>query len=881
MRVAAEFYRGALVCWVDVARRLALVVVLAALLVTAVLGYYTVTSLGLNASTNDMISPEVPFQRIYHDYQRALPQLTNNIAVVITGDSPDLADDAADALSARLQREPGLFSDFFWPGGSPFFEQNGLLYLDLDQLYTLTDRLAAAQPMLAELAADQSLRGLFSVLEQAVDGIGDEDVYVPLDVLGDVFNAIAQTVEAQLAGRFHQLSWQRLIMDEADEDGPHHRVLLVKPKLEFGSLRPAKPALDKIRSLARELSLEPSRGVRVRLTGGLALDDEELQSATTGAARAGLVSLALVFVLLFFGMGSPRLVLAVIVTLLFGLVWSAAFATFAVGHLNLISVAFAVLFIGLGVDFGIHFALRYDEERKAGHRHAEALRHAAAGVGGALSLCAVSAAIGFYAFVPTDFAGLAELGLISGTSMLVALFANLTLLPAILTLFRPRTTETERWRGLLSGSTRYFERYARRIPIVAFVFGLVGLALVPFARFDFDPLNLKDPNTESVATLHDLMADTDRPLYTAGVLAADLDQAVALAERLESLALVDDAITLADYVPAEQDDKLEIIEETALFFWPVFHGSDAAAPLDAGARRMALSAFRRKLEGFHARTATVDLQPPGDRLANALARFESTVGQSARSLEELEMRLLGALPARLEKLRLALSAEPVTLADLPQDLRARTIASDGRALIEAVPVEDIRDVEALTRFVSAVRAVAPEATDDPVVFFESGRAIVDAVIKAAVLALVAIVLLLLGLLRSFADTMLVLLPLVLTAVLTTATTVVIDLPFNYANVIVLPLLLGLGVANGIHLVMRRRGSKSGGAGVLRTSTPRAVLFSALTTICSFGSLALSSHPGSASLGLLLMIAVGLILVSTLVVLPSLLARFDDRASPSL
>jgi preprotein translocase subunit SecF len=273
--------------------------------------------------------------------------------------------------------------------------------------------------------------------------------------------------------------------------------------------------------------------------------------------------------------------------------------------------------------------------------------------------------------------------------------------------------------------------------------------------------------------------------------------------------------------------------------------------------------------------------PSTGRLAAALAAFEDRFSGNGSALLELQDRLLATLGKRLSVLERALQARPIALDDLPDLVVARQLAADGRSRIEVYPTEDISDNDALRRFVTAVQAIAPRATDTPVTLLGAGDAVVDALRRAVLLAVVLIALALVGLLRSPMDATLVLLPLLLAGILTVAATVWFDVPFNFANVIVLPLLLGLGVASGIHLVMRHRVEGDGTSALqrtslLQTSTPRAVLFSALTTIGSFGTLAISSHRGTSSMGLLLTITIGLTLVCTLIVLPAMLVLSRRR-----
>ena len=878
----------ALVAWVDLARRFALWVTLFALALSGASLFYAAGNLGINTSTGDMISKDVPYRRGWEDFKRAFPQFVDTIVVVVDGESADIAEDSAAALARRLAAEKELFRDVYWPGGDPFFRRNGLLYLSRGELTTLTDRLADAQPLLAELIDDNSLRGLMEVLTQAAGEIvkGTEAG----GGLARLFDAMAVTFEAAAEGRPHKLGWQEVMAGEAGDASDRRRIIIVQAAARQGELLLGTGAIARIRALVRELGLVPANGVRVRLTGTVPLDYEELLSAAKGAANAAIISVFLVALLLFAGLRSPRLVLATLATLLMGLVWTAAFAALTVGHLNLISVGFAVLFVGLGVDFGIHFALRYREAIIGGADHASALREAAAGVGNALTLCAVAAAIGFFSFTGTDFVGLSELGVISGSSMFIALLANMTLMPAFLTLspLKPAgqgplaaDTFAARAPGWLETQVRL---KAGKVLLGALVLGIAAALASTQVRFDFDPLHLKDPDSESVATFVELQRDDRTQGLSLSVLRGSLAEAVALAARLEGLEAVDSTRTLADFVPKDQDEKLAIIDDMALLLAPVLEaGTPKPAPTDAE-RRAALTRFRAAL-GRLAKAAAIPslldgakrlaLIDSAKRLAAAIEAFEAKGAGRGGGLKGIEDRLLATLPARLDRLRTSMMAQKIALEDLPETLRNRVLATDGRYRVEIFPAEDITGNRALRRFVAAVKEVAPDATGGPVVILGAGDAVSGAMRRAVLTAFAAICILLLVVLRSVIDALLVLAPLVLAALLAVASAVALGLPFNFANIIVLPLLLSLGVASGIHLVMRAR-SEAAGAKLTDTSTPSAVVFSALTTIGSFGTLALSAHRGTASMGALLTIAILFTLLCTLIVLPALMAMVGRR-----
>ncbi|MHA1599874.1 MAG: MMPL family transporter, partial [Alphaproteobacteria bacterium] len=555
--------------WIRHIERFAPLVLVLAVLATGVAGYLTFDKIGINTSTTDMLSPELPFRRFDAEISRAFPQLSDTLIVVIDGDTADLAADAATALAEGMAARTPVFRDVFFPEGDPFFRRNGLLYLDLVELQALSDRLAEAQPLLSALSEDPSLRGLAGVLNQALaDDAGSGTARAAVaPVLDKMAVAVESLADARTGtGIATPLSWRELLADEGPAPEARRRFIAVQPVLDFGSLSPAATAIETVRRLADDLGLTEARGVRVRLTGSPVLFQEELETLRDSMGLVGLISALFVGGLLALALRSARLVAANLLTLVMGLVWTACFATLAIGELNLISVAFAVLFIGLSVDFGIHFALRYrealdsdDDSSGTPKTSGQALADAASGVGGSLTLCAVAAAIGFFSFLPTDYRGVSELGLIAGVGMFIALFANLTVLPAFLTLLPLRSGAALSQNRAGSWLQDAVVNHRRPVILTALALGLGAAAMAPFAWFDDDPLNLRDPETESVATLLDLFDDSRLQPYRVQVLASDLPEGERLAARLAELPEVERATTLADFVPQAQDEKLAIV----------------------------------------------------------------------------------------------------------------------------------------------------------------------------------------------------------------------------------------------------------------------------------------------------------------------------------
>ncbi|RMF99329.1 MAG: hopanoid biosynthesis-associated RND transporter HpnN [Gammaproteobacteria bacterium] len=853
-------------------QRHAIGVLALAALATAGCLYYAQQRLQISTDTASMISAELPFRQAWERYKHEFPLSVDSLLIVIDAGSPEAADAAAGRLTEALARRQDLFVDVHAPGLDEFFRRNAFLYLDEDELASLADRLLEVQPLLGRLSQDPSLARFADTLTLALE----EDELELGKELPRVLAEFEQAVAASLAGHDAPLSWQRLLAPP-DGDGPDtRRFVLLKPRLDFSDLLAAEPAMQAIRETAAALQLDAAHGVRLRITGDAALAYEELLSAMRGAQLAGTLALFAISIVLLVGLGSAWLALASLLTLLCGLVMTAAFATLAVGHLNLISIAFAVLYIGLGVDYSIHICLRYRELLGRGLPQAEALREAVASVARSLAICSLTTATAFYAFLPTAFAGVAELGLISGTGMFINLGLNLVLLPALL----QRLPVPPAWQQPPSGgrAAALLELPRRHRAAVLGTTALAAAAaawLLPQLEFDRNTLNLRDPQSESVATVRELMANSDDPLMSIEILADDDHAWTQRRARLEELPEVRETRSLDDFVPDADEDKLFIVDELALALGPDL--GEPPPPKDPPPGE-GLAKLQRLAAALEARAARGDaLGPAAARAAARLAELlqqasETKPEAQAALLRRLEHNLLGWLPQSLRQLSLAM--EPaLDPAQLPDSLRRRWIGRSGTRRINVQPGVDVESNAGLRAFVDAVQAVVPDATGEPVIALRAGDAVVQAFQQAFSSAVVVITLLLLVLMRSLVATLLVLSPLLLAALLSLGLMVLLGAPLNFANVIALPLLFGIGVDNGIHMVQRARFTHSPEDNPLRTSTARAILFSSLTTILSFGNLLLSPHPGTASMGLLLSIGMSVTLLTTLLVLPALLAAW--------
>ncbi|HYC18413.1 MAG TPA: MMPL family transporter [Pseudolabrys sp.] len=846
-----------------------LVIIVFSLAAIASAGYFA-RHFAITTDSNKLLSGSLPWRQQEMALDRAFPWRVDQIIAVVDATTPETAEQAADALVNDLSPRSEVIRSVSRPDGGDFFACNGILFLKLDEVRRDAADLIGAQPFLGTLAADPTLRGILRTLSQSIEGVALGKS--KLEDLRPALVAIADALEGLVNGKHPAFSWRKLITGRVPEASELRRFVNIQPVLDFGDLQPGHKATAAIREAISRLGLTPERGVKVRLTGSVALSDEEFATIADGATLNGIVTFLLVVLVLWLALKKARIILAVLLSLIAGLTFTAAIGLWMVGALNLISVAFAVLFVGLGVDFGIQFSVRYRAERHASLDLHDALVATARGVAGPLLLAAASIAAAFYSFLPTAYVGLSELGLIAGTGMIIALATTVTLLPALLAVLKPAGEPAAIGYAALAPVDRFLEQQRKWVVGITLATTIVGLPLLAGLHFNFNPLDLRAQDTESVATLLDLMNDPDTTPNTIDILESNTERASALAEHLRQLPEVARVVTLQSFVPKDQDAKLAIIDDASFFLRNTLNPDQIdrePTPADT------LTALEKTVDDL--RGAASDLDSPAAVQARRLAGLLAALAKGpSAARNDAEQVLVVPLMTTLRQVRDLLGAEHVSIETLPSSLTRRWVSPGGPSRIEVAPSGDGNDNQTLRRFVTAVRKVAPEAAGKPVFVIEAAATIVKAFLQAAVWSVASITLILFVALRRWTDVALTLVPLLVAIVATLEICVLIGLQLNFANIIALPLLLGVGVAFKIYYIMAWR---SGETNFLQSSLTRAVLFSACTTATAFGSLWFSHHPGTSSMGKLMALSLLTTLSAAVLFQPALLAT-QNKANPN-
>ncbi len=854
--------------WHHLVQRHKIAVVVLSVITASVAAIYAQQNIRINTDTEDMLSAKLEWRQLDRQLATEFPQFAGGIVIVIEAPTPDQAVDAANALSQKLQQETAMFTSVFSLRALPFMQRAALLYLDPETLQKTADDLAKIQPLLAILVGDPTLRGLFALIETALKTRQDD----ANDALTPLIAAINSSLAATLDGRPKYLSWQKLFSGGTGDQSLHREFIIAQARLDYAKLFPAESALQTIRTFADTLGINAEHNLRLRLTGTTTLAHEELSSVMKGTEFAIVLALVMITVIMLVGLGSLWFVAATLITLVTGLLITAAWATLTVGELNLISVAFTVLYIGLGVDFAIHYCLRFREYRRE-HDATGALSQTSRHCGSALLLCTVTTAIGFFAFIPTDYKGIAELGWISGCGMFISFAMTMTLLPALLGLIPSRRPPQRTIAPTAHRLLAFPVTHAKLIVISAAIMLIPVLWLIPKLAFDPNTLNLQNPDNESVKTYLDLLRDSKTSPLTAEIVVDTSTAAAAVENTLKTLPVVDEVIWVDKLIPSAQKEKLAIIEDIDL----LLTGIDFHRPQPSLTPQGRLAAVRR-LADFLDTIDDDEIDDLRTDLRTVLSRYaESDPAAGVALLATLEKQLLGTLPGRLHALQASLAAEPFEQADLPSSLGRRWVSDNQRYLVRILPSENLADNESLERFVATLQAEFPQVTGAPVVSIEAGKAVVAAFQQALATAITAIMVILLVLFDSRKAPWLIMLPLAFALLLTAAGAVLIGIPLNFANIIALPLLLGIGVDSGIHILHRYQTEPPKDGIILATGSARAVLVSALTTIVSIGNLAFSPHLGTASMGQLLTLGITMTLICTLIILPGLLVLAEKHS----
>ena len=869
---------------------------------------------------NVLLSQESPSAQRYRAFKKEFKD--DYLLLVLTSKDLDRAKRFATALGERLEADPVPVQEVFYRIPPEQFRRQALLYLEPGELETLRDRISKHQGLLARLSSSPDLSTLLRVINEeisralvrtAVSGLFAEEVeggeeeeeegeVDPEDL--KLLSALMESLQVWLADSpGYRSPWGALFHDGGglsddgylvDEERGWVFTLAFLKDVE-GSFNRAGKAIERIRSHIRAVSIEIP-GVDVAITGIPALNSDEMSASLQDMTRAMGLALFLVTVLFVVGFGAGRRPLMAVLMLVLGIVMTLGWLSLTIGHLTILSMAFGSILVGLGIDFGIHVIARYERERAAGLGPEEALETTLLRAGRAILSGSLTTAAAFFALCLSNFQGLREFGWIAGWGILFCLATEMVMLPAlILIMDRGKRGGKVRSKGGQDAPPR-LERIlgwpASRpwwVVPTALVVAVVAVLSWGRIRFDYNLLHLQARGTEAVEWELKLIEAQGTSSISAVDMADSLEEARRKVAQYERLPLVNKVESLATYLPADPAARMhEIRLLEPLLKDVVVAREEASAPSVKRVKRW-VSRIRFKLreeegEGAPAEGENLPL-PPADTLSGARLRTEQVLrlleaGDSeaaALGLAQYQERLFSDFAGKIGILQASLDPLPVTFEGLPDMLKKRFYSDSGKWLLQIYPMEDIWELEPQKRFVEQLQSVSLEITGTAVQNYDATKSLLDAYLRGGFYAVIAILVILLVDFRNPLLVMLALVPLVIASLWTLLGMQVFGIPFNPANLVIIPLLVGIGVDNGIHVVRQFLGADSPDDEVAGTSTGRAITLSSLTTMAGFGSLAIARHQGIHSIGALLTLAMASCLVASLVVLPAVLRLLPSGA----
>jgi len=848
---------------------------------------YSALFLAFKTDINDLVSSDTVYQQQWQALKDEFQLKENLVALVESGDR-EKNRQFVERLAARIEVETNLFTGIFYKGDLRTMGPKALLMLPEERLEQVLHALRDYQPLVGKFSNVTNLNSLFTEVEAqwratAKEGGTNSNMFAAaVPALTRIVDQGAESL--QRSGVPPSPGVTTLFANPEDQSSEDYlkfargRFYVVTCTARDVSLQ--TEAILRLRELVEATRMEVP-GVNAGVTGEPVLNHDEMKQAQIDTSRASVVALVVVALTFISCYHQIRRPLMATVCLLIGIGYTLGFATLTVGYLNILTITFVPILIGMAIDFGVHLIARYEEELREGRTERVALVKALVATGTGILTSGLTTAAAFMAMMLTGFKGIREMGLISGGGLLVCLVPMMTMLPAMLVMRRdsaPKMAPSAR-RAWHCERERLEQMWLDRPRVVIWV-GAVLTALagatIGWLKFDYNPLHLQSQSLPAVIYEQRLIKAASHSILSCAMTANSLDEALELEKRIRRLRSVADVDSIAPIVAGNQERKLSLVRQITEAAADLDFAPMDRQPVDLATLDKTLADFGRAVVG-----AVQYMGPAMDErvktqlyaLREAVGRWRGAIATGPRDQNALQATLyqralFSDLEGTLTALKQQLHDKPLRMEDLPSGIRARFVGRTGKILLQIYPRGDVWEHKAQEVFVRELRTINPAVTGSPVRFYENTTRLKSSFQIAAVYAVVAIAIMLLFHFRNVACVLLALLPVAVGIVWTFGFMVMFGIVFNPANVIAPTLLIGIGVANGIHILNRFIEEKH--PSILGKSTGKAVLVSALTTATGFGSLMLAQHAGIASLGEIMALGTALCLLASVTVLPAVL-----------
>jgi uncharacterized protein len=847
--------------------------------------FYTVAFLQFSTNRDDLVGAHKKYHETYLKLKQRFPQPDDLVVVVESGEA-EKNRQFVERLGAKLEAETNLFENVFYKGDLKTLGSKALLFVPEADLRELQKTLADYRPFISQFTRATNLVSLFDLVNTQIRTASREDnaenrsLVSALPALERIINQATAAVKRP--GRPPSPGLNALF-DAGPEAEQQIYITFDKGRLYLVTAHAPKAdlngaAVERMRLLIQETRAEVP-GVNVGFTGEPVLEVDEMNQSQNDSLLASAVSLVLCALIFIYGYNETGRPIKATICLVVGLGYTMAFATATVGHLNILTITFVPMLIGLAIDFGVHLVTRYEEELRHGHTELEALTKAMVFTGKGIFTGAITTAAGFLAMMFTGFKGIQEMGVICGGGLVICLIPMMTLLPALL--LRGRQNVLDHQYHEADPRARIERIWLARPGWTVLVYGvLCALAATQTGKvfFDYNLLNMQSKGLGAVQTEHKLIASANKSVIFGAVVATNLDQAADWEARLLKLPAVSSVDSITQFLRENPRNKLELIQEIKTNLAALQFSTPDPAPVNVAE----LTRTLYSLYGYLG-AALDELKQDDPELAQQFRAIRTAISALRKTLLQGPEREVTARATHLAIYQQALFSDVadtfsvlqnqdtrgrLQIEDLPRALRDRFVGVDGSFLLQVYPKHDIWQRTNQKEFIAQVRTVDPDVTGTPVQLYEYTTLLKTSYEAAACYSLAAISLMVLIHFRSLIAVVLALLPVGIGSLLLVGLMGGFGIPFNPANVMTLPLVIGIGVTNGIHIL--NRFAEEQNPSILAKSTGKAVLVSGLTTIAGFGSLILAKHQGIESLGYVMATGTAACMIAGVTFLPALL-----------
>ena len=861
--------------------------------------FVTIKYLQFDTNRDDLVGQNKKYHKNFLAFKKEFPA-QDDLVVVAQSEDPEKNRQFIERLAAKVEKETNLFSDTFYKGDLSMMGPKALLFVPKDDLLSLEKRLQDYRPFIQQFTRTTNLTSLFEMVNtkfrtaKREENAENESLVGALPALERIINQAdnclhhpgtppAPGISALFDGGTEAEQQEYITFSNG-------QIFLLTTHAPSDDLN--GPAVERLQALVKQTQYEVP-GINVGLTGEPVLEHDEMAQSQKDTTLASIVSLLLCALIFVYGYQETGRPIKATICLVVGLAYTLAFATLAIGHLNILTITFVPMLIGLAIDFGVHLITRYEEELRNGRTKEAALTKAMVFTGQGIFTGAFTTAGAFLAMRLTNFKGIQEMGVICGGGLLICLIPMMTLLPILLLRGRQNVIDHEQGKAL-DRRARIEQLWLRRPALVTFIsLSLCILAVSQFHKiyFDYDLLHMQSEGLPAVQYEKLLINSTTKSVLFANVVANSPQEAETLQARIKKLPAVADVDSITRFLTENQKPKLPIIGGIKQQLASLKFGMPDTRPVD-------IPNLSRTLYSLYGYLGAALEELPKDEtslrqqfisLRNAIERFRKDMlqgfaaAQEARSLKlaAFQRALFNDVRETFQSLQHQDNQAPLTIKDLPPALRNRFVGVTGKYLLQVYPRKDIWSRENQKEFIDQLRTIDPNVTGTPVQLYEYTTLLKNSYEEAALYALGAIAFLVFFHFRSIGSVILALIPVAVGSIWLCGIMGGFDIPFNPANIMTLPLVIGIGVTNGIHIL--NRFAEEHTPSILAKSTGKAVLVSGLTTIAGFGSLVLAKHRGIESLGYVMATGVAMCMIAGLTFLPALLnisARRQGKNQPS-